>query len=104
MKSRRILPSAADPSATPPFCTQTTGLAAFMYACGVPYKTARLASDLESVVFEFDDPDARCPQLVRQFNAGEASAIAPRTLFQALRFLKSEMKRVRGMANAKSAR
>jgi hypothetical protein len=97
----KILPS-ADSSASPLlFQTQNTNLCAFLLACGLHYNGAQMARDLDAVEFALDDPDGLCPQLVSNYKTGKASTIAPRALFESLRFLKNEVRRVRGVANAK---
>jgi hypothetical protein len=79
------------------FVTQNTNAAAYFIATGqLRFCGARPNSGTNhyAAEFLFDDPDGVGLALLRSFKAGTAKPTEPRGLFEALGFLKSEVRRI----------
>jgi hypothetical protein len=85
------------------FTTSNTLFASYLTATGkLRYRGARLSEVHDGVEFLFADEAELGPKLQLDFKTRNADPVNPVTLFEALGFLKSEVKRIKGgMANAK---
>lgn len=92
--------SSAAPAATPPplFSVWNTNLAAYLVATGRLRYYDSIATDArQSVELRLEDPENVGPTLERAFN-DRTAVVEPRRLFDALKFLRSEVYRAQRVA------